>query len=61
MRSSGDEKSDAVRPGRFLTALGTTQAEMTGDDSEVAVGVLERLEDVRREALEVLMEMAIAA
>ena len=49
-----------MRPGRFLTALGTTQAEMTGDAAAVSEGVLERLEDVRREALEVLMEMATA-
>lgn len=58
--SEGDEKSDAVRPGRFLTALNATQAEMTADGKEVGLGVLERLEDVRRETLEVLMDMAEA-
>lgn len=56
--SEGDEKSDAVRPGRFLAALASVQAELTKPNSEVQPGVLERVEDVRREAFEVLTEMS---
>lgn len=56
--SEGDEKSDSVRPGRFLSAISTLQAELTKPDSNVDAGVLERIEEVRRGTFDVLTEMS---
>lgn len=55
--SDGDEKSDAVRPGRFLTALSSLQVELTKEGSNIELGVLERIEEIRRETFDILAEM----
>lgn len=47
-----------MRPGQFLTTLNITQAEMLKPEAGVSEAILERLEDVRRESLQVIVEMA---
>lgn len=52
-----------VRPGRFMQCLNAVQAEMLNptpgsDAPPPSDAALERLETIRRQALEVLLEMA---
>lgn len=47
-----------MRPGQFLTTLNITQAEMLKPEAGVSDEILTRLEEVRRETLQVLVEMA---
>ena len=58
VRRGGAKAASPVRPGQFLTTLNITQAEMLKPDAGVSEDILERLEDVRREALKVLVQMA---
>ncbi|CAD7699275.1 unnamed protein product [Ostreobium quekettii] len=53
----GGEAPDFVRPGNFMTTLTLTQRELDAKD-EVPDAVKQRVEDIRREALMVLREMA---
>lgn len=55
---SDTSKASAVRPGQFLTTLNITQGEMLKPEAGVSDVILTRLEDVRRETLQVLVEMA---
>jgi len=55
---SGDEKSDSVRPGRFLTAVHVMQREMNKPGQDIKPVILERIEDIRRECFEILTDIA---
>ena len=58
MHRGGASKPSPVRPGQFLMTLNITQGEMLKPDAGVNDGILSRLEDVRRETLQVLVEMS---
>lgn len=57
-RRSSAKAASPVRPGQFLTTLNITQAEMLKPEAGVSEAILARLEDVRREALQILVLMA---
>ncbi|KAK9829699.1 hypothetical protein WJX72_007424 [[Myrmecia] bisecta] len=56
--AGSSKRADAVRPGRFLLCVNATQAELLKAGSGAAEAQLERLEDIRREALQVLEAIA---
>lgn len=63
LRVEAERPQEWVRPGRFMQCLSAVQAEMLsptpGSDAPPASdAVLERLESIRRQALEVLLDMA---